>query len=316
MKKFILLCLVLIFSALIFAEGKGPEEDKPIPPALSCAVLNGPTGLGTLAMMGSSPYSFDLVTDPKLLIPSLVQGQYQAAVVPSNMGALLHAKGAPYSIAAVVGYGVLYVVGSSDPLQGIKDLQDKTLYLSGKGATPDYLTQYLLHNASMQIGEDIQLDYSFTHPDLTRTLIAGRVDYALLPEPFCTMALQAREDLNIVLDYQAEWEQTQGRVYPISVLLVSNELKQQEQLLETFLSDYRQSIQWVNNHPLEAAAKAPEQGFTLSTEVLEEAIPRCNLQFSPLQESRQELDAFFSVLYNLNPASIGGELPSDESYLY
>lgn len=315
MKRIIIFFLVLGFTAMIFAEGKGPEDNQRTP-SLNCAVLNGPTGLGTLKLMGETSYSFDLVTDPRLLIPSLVQGQYKAAVVPANMGALLHAKGAPYTIAAVVGYGVLYMVGSSDPLQGMNDMKGETLHLSGKGATPDYLTQYFLEKASMQPGEDVQLDYSYTHPDLTRALIAGLVDYTLLPEPFCTMALQARDDLNILLDYQEEWKFNEGSLYPISVLLVSNELREQDELLKQFLSDYSQSIEWVNANPQEAALKAPEQGFTLSSKVLEEAIPRCNLQFSPLSDSREELDAFYRVLFNLNPASIGGQIPENEAYLF
>lgn len=315
MKKTYLAVFLLFITALLFAGGKNSEEtlssDK-----WTCAVLNGPTGLGTLAMMGNSAYSFDLLSDPKLLIASLVQGQYQAAVVPSNMGALLQAKGAPYKIAAVVGYGVIYLLGNDNLLDSLEDLRGETLYLSGKGATPDYLTQYLLDKSSMVPGEDIQLDFSYSHPDLSRALIAGLVDYALLPEPFCTMALMGREDLQILLDYQMEWQVGEGSNYPISVLLISTEIEPDDTRIDSFLLDYQKSIEWVNQNPAEAAEKAPEWGFTLSSEVLIEAIPRCNLNFVPLEESRAELDAFFRALFHLNPASIGGQLPADEAYLY
>lgn len=315
MKKIFLAALLLSITALLFAGGKRAEE-KPGAEEWACAVLNGPTGIGTLAMMGDSAYRFDLMNDPTLLIPSLVQGQYQAAVVPSNMGALLQAKGAPYKIAAVVGYGAIYLLGSGDSLNGLEDLKGKTLYLSGKGASPDYLTQYLLDKSSMMPGEDIQLDFSYSHPDLTRALIAGLVDYALLPEPFCTMALMGREDLQILLDYQKEWQEREGSNYPISLLLISTEMEMEDSRIDSFLLDYKKSIEWVNRNPAEAAEKAPEWGFTLSSEVLKEAIPRCNLNFVPLEESRGELDAFYSVLFQLNPASIGGRLPADDAYLY
>jgi len=319
MKKSILL-LCLILPALLWAEGK---QEAPLEhPVIKTAALNGPTGIGLIAMMNESPgwamednLQYDVIIDPKLLVPSLLKGEYQAAVVPSNMGALLTAKGAPYQIAAVVGYGVIYLVGSGDPLKDLSDLSDKTLYLSGKGATPDYLTQYFLAQSDMVPGENIQLDFSYTHPDLTKALITGLVDYALLPEPFTTTALMANDDLSVVLDYQTQWSQIHGSNYPISVLLVSNDMAENEELLEAYLDSYKDSIDWVNRNADEAAALAPGLGFTLKEEVLKEAIARCNLQFSGLDKSRSQLDQFYSVLFELNPASIGGSLPGDDAFL-
>jgi len=319
MKKSIMLFMVFL-PALLWA---GAKEDAPLEHSLiKTAALNGPTGIGLISMMNEAPgwaqeenLQFDVIIDPKLLVPALLKGEYQAAVVPANMGALLTAKGAPYRIAAVVGYGVIYMVGTGDPMKDISGLTDKTLYLSGKGATPDYLTQYFLDKADLVPGENIQLDFSYTHPDLTKALISGLVDYALLPEPFTTTALMANENLSVLLDYQEQWTDLNGSNYPISVLLVSDELTEQEDLLLAYLNSYSDSIDWVNKHAAEAAALAPGLGFTLKEAVLKEAIGRCNLQYTGLEESRAQLDQFYSVLYEINPASIGGSLPGDDAFL-
>lgn len=310
----------LLLCALALSAASKPEPDGR---TIVTAALNGPTGIGLIRLMDQPPawaeqdsLQYQVVIDPRLIVPSLLKGEVDAAVVPANMAALVTAKGAPYRIAAIVGYGVLYVVGSGEAGESMDLFKGDTLHLSGKGATPDYLTQYFIEQSQLTAGEDIQLDYSFTHPDLTKALITGRVDQALLPEPFASTALMGNEDLNILLDYQQLWEEEYSTNYPISVLLVSDKMiEEKNDLLDPYLEAYKKSIQWVNAHPSEAAALVPQYGFTLSEEVLIEAIPRCNLQYTGMKKGREELEEFFSVLYALNPASIGGSLPGEDVYL-
>ena len=54
--------------------------------------------------------------------------------------------------------GVLYVVENGDQVQSIADLKGKTLYLTGKGTTPDYVIQYLL-KANGVTTDDVTLEY-------------------------------------------------------------------------------------------------------------------------------------------------------------
>lgn len=321
MKRYLVLTLLIAASFCISARGK--ETPQPQGRIIRTALLNGPTGIGALNLMDQPPewagddtLEFEIIVDPRMLVPRLIQGEFHAAVVPSNMGALLYSKGAPYRMAAVVGHGVLYVLGRDGRLESIQALGDSTLHLSGKGATPDYLSLYFLDQAGMVPGEDLLLDYSFTHPDLTRALIAGQVDYALLPEPFATTALEADEELSVALDYQELWQELHGSSYPISVLLISNEMEESmADLLPAYLEAYESSIEWVNANPEEASSLVDNHGFTLNQEIIAQAIPRCNLNYLDFQQSREELTAFFEVLYAMNPASIGGSLPGEEAYL-
>ena len=48
--------------------------------------------------------------------------------------------------------GVLYVVASDDSIYSMKDLKGKTLYMTGKGTTPEYVMNYLLSENGLTDG--------------------------------------------------------------------------------------------------------------------------------------------------------------------
>ena len=48
--------------------------------------------------------------------------------------------------------------------------------------------------------------------------------------------------------------------------------------------------------------------------VAEKAIPACNVTFVAGQEMKDMVSAYLQVLFDLNPASVGGNLPGDDFY--
>ena len=77
---------------------------------------------------------------------------------------------------------------------------------------------------------------------------------------------------------------------------------------------YEESVQWVLDHPTEAAALA-EEYLDMNAAVVEAAIPNMGLTFKSAQDAKEELDTFYNLLYNFEPSMIGGELP-DEGLFY
>ena len=45
---------------------------------------------------------------------------------------------------AINTYGILYIVENGDTVNSVADLKGKTIYASGKGATPEYALRYVL----------------------------------------------------------------------------------------------------------------------------------------------------------------------------
>jgi NitT/TauT family transport system substrate-binding protein len=84
--------------------------------------------------------------------------------------------------------------------------------------------------------------------------------------------------------------------------------------IETLLSDYKKSIDFVNESP-DAAALISEKGFIADVEIAEKAIPGCNLVFfEDRSEGASLLKTFYEKLFETEPTSIGGNLPDEDFY--
>ena len=76
---------------------------------------------------------------------------------------------------------------------------------------------------------------------------------------------------------------------------------------------YAESVQWVLDHPAEAAALA-EEHLGMKAAVVEAAIPNMGLTFKSAQDAWGELDTFYNLLNDFDPSMIGGKLPDDGLY--
>ena len=72
---------------------------------------------------------------------------------------------------AVNTLGVLYIVESGDSIGSVEDLRGKTIYASGKGATPEYALNYIL----TENGIDPEKDVNDRVEERTRR-VSGRAD--------------------------------------------------------------------------------------------------------------------------------------------
>ena len=94
---------------------------------------------------GANHYNFTIAASPDEITPQIVQGNVDIAAVPANLASVLYNKeGVDVSVLAVNTLGVLYIVENGDSVQSVADLKGKTIYASGKGATPEYALNYML----------------------------------------------------------------------------------------------------------------------------------------------------------------------------
>jgi len=259
---------------------------------------------------------YNVALAPKALVGDLAKGSVDIAVLPANMPALLYAKNLNYKVAAITGLGALYVVSNDKSISTLSDLKGQTVFNAAKGATPDFLSRFLLNNEGIDSEKDLYMDFSFSHADLAKAIIGGLVETAILPEPFVTMVTE-KSDVEVVLDFQDIWmdQQNSEDAYPMSVLVIKDELIENYPLLvEKFLKAYKESISKVNMNPAESAALVPDHGFTMSAEITEKAIPRINLKYIDGIECRDLLGDYLTILHSLDPKIIGGAVPGEDLY--
>lgn len=315
----------VIFVCLAFAVSAEGAREREADLELTIGTLKGPSGIGMIRLVEDAPVlagyaetRFQVVPNPNLMISRILAGEVDAAVLPTNMAAILYGRGAPYQFAAVTGYGVLYLLSSEAEIRAVEDLAGKRLHVIGKGATPDFVVRYLLSRYGLSPGEDVELDFTYGHLELAQLLIAGRVDLAVMPEPFVTQVTTANPQMRVELDLQRLWSTVQGMdaSYPMTCLVIKREVAQEHpDVLRSLLREYQRSIHWAQANPADAGALAEKHGLGMPAGVAEAALPRLNLTFIPATEARDLVDDYLSILHEFSPQAVGGSLPDEAFYV-
>ncbi len=304
------------------AEAPGPEQAEP---EFRIAGLKGPTTMGMVKLMKdgeegktAQKYQVEMFGTPDEIVPLLKKGELDMAAVPANLAANLYQKlEGQVQAAAINTLGVLYVVSTGQDIHSIQDLAGRTVYSTGKGTTPEYVMNYLLEKNGLDPSKDLTLEYKSEATEVLATLKnAEKGAVAVLPQPYVTAAQMQVEGLEPVLDLTEEW----NKVSPDSalvtgVLLVRKEVaEQKKEAFESFLSEYKNSIEWVNANVPEAAQLVAEYGIVAKAPIAEKALPACNITYIAGGEMKEKLSGYLAALFEQEPKAVGGKLPADDFY--
>ena len=93
-------------------------------------------------------------------------------------------------------------------------------------------------------------------------------------------------------------------------------VEQNPELVDAFLALYEQSINYMNDEAnrADAAALVAKYGIAPNDKVAANAIPQSSLTYVAGADMKEMLEGYFSVLFEANPASIGGAMPFDSFY--
>lgn len=297
--------------------------------AYTVAALKGPTSMGLVGMMYMSEdndteasYNFVMETSADTLLPMVLKNEAAIALVPANVASVLYNKTQALEgedndvvVIDVNTLGVLYMVTGDSSISTMKDLEGKTIYLTGKGTTPDYVLNYLLTANEVK---DVTLEYKSEATEVAAVLAENPDAIGLLPQPFVTAACMQNEALSVVLDMNKEWTAVQGEDGSSLVtgvtITTKGFIKEHSDVVEQFMAKHKSSIEYVTANPEEAAALVVQAGIVEKEPVAAKAIPNCNLAYLDKADMKQALSGYLEVLYNQNPESVGGALPQDDFY--
>ena len=278
--------------------------------------LKGPTSMGLVNMMDEHPeYSYTMETAADAITAGIGACELDIALVPANLASVLYNKTqGGISVIDINTTSVLYIVSSDENLASMKDLAGKTVYLTGKGTTPDYVLQYLLAANDMS-ADDVTLEYKSEATEVASVLAEDPDAIGLLPQPFVTAACMQNDQLKVVLSLEDEWEKVQSGSIVTGVTIVKNEfLSEHQDLVDEFLAAHEKSAYEVNDNPAAAAEKIVELGIVAKQPIAEKAIPMCGITCITGDDMKASLSAYLEVLHGQAPESVGGTLPADDFY--
>lgn len=312
-------CL-LIALALCVLGGCGAKEEK-VSGTVRVGALKGPTSLGLLMMNkgieGSSDVVYDITmcTAADELLPQIIKGDLDIALVPANVASVLYNKTeGNVSVIDVNTLGVLYFVSGSDKYKTVNDLRGATIYLTGKGTTPDFVLQYMLKQSGIELSE-VTLEYKSEATEVAAVLADNPEALGLLPQPFVTSALMQNDKLSVVLDLDELFLAASHSHITTGVTVVRNDfLKENKALVDAFVLDHAFSVNAVNKDVDTAAGLAEEAGIIPKAAIAKKAIPSCSISCIPGIDMKNMLSAYLQILYDFDKSAVGGALPGEDFY--
>lgn len=297
-------------------------QAKEAKPMVRVGALQGPTGLGLVELMekneqksASNIYDFTIAGAPDEISGKMINGELDIACVPTNLAAALYNKTeGKIRIAAVNTLGVLYLLqrAGADDVESAADLAGKTIHSTGQAATQEYVLNYLLAENGVT---DAEVIFKAEHAELAALMVAGEVDYALLPQPFVTTVTTKDDSVKTALDITQEWDKTTGgKQLTMGCVVVRTEFVEKNHgALDNFLAELEDSAAYVNENVDDAAALSGKFGV-VAEEVAQKAIPSCNIVSLTGAEMKTSVAAYLEVLFAADPKSVGGALPDDAFY--
>ncbi len=303
--------------------GEVSEPSSPTTPEeIKVTALKGPTAMGMTKLMSDDeengyPYEFTITAATDELAPLVIQGKTDIMCCPANMASVLYNKTeGGVKVLALNTLGVLYICeNGSNTVTSMADLNGKTIYASGKGATPEFALRYLLKENGIDPDNDVTIEWKSEHSECLASLTATEGAVALLPQPFVTTAQTKAEGINVVLDLTEEWDKLgNGSTCITGAVIARTEfIEQYPEAVDEFLQRYAESVEYVTSNVEEGAALVGKYDIVPEA-VAKKAIPECNIVCITGAELKEKLSGYLAVLHEQEPTSVGGKLPADDFY--
>lgn len=286
--------------------------------------LVGPTGVGMANLMKQTDdgtaegnYAFQLASSPDEVVAKIAKGEADIAAVPSNLAATLYQKtSGNVKLLAVSTLGVLYMLENGETIQSVEDLRGKTIYSTGQGSNPEYVLRYVLAQNGIDPDQDVTIEFVEQNEELATLMVSGKATVAMVPEPLATTIQTKNADVRVALSMTEEWDalDSGSQLIMTGVIVRSDFLEEHPSVVETFLREYEASIEATKTDVSGSAQLCEDYGIIASKAIAEQAIPRCNLTYIAGAEMKEKISGYYQVLFDANPASIGGAMPDDAFY--
>ena len=320
-KKLIKIILPILVLTLGVACGKSAEPIEPT--TLKVSVPDGIPALTMAKMIKENnlidenitlEYTVEKTTDA--LAAKVLSKEADIAIVPSNLAAQTYNKGLGYKVAATGSWGSFYLI-SEEAIRDPQVLIGQEITTIGKNLTPDIMLRHILKLKEIEADKDVTINYLNGATELAPNYLSGKIAIASVPEPMLTTILGKKPNTSIILDFNEEWKNAHGSKdgYPQSSLIVKEDIiSNKKEFVERFLAEYEQSIDWANANPEQLGEYSTELDLAINPEVLPSAIIRANMKYVPIEESRDDYSEFFKVLFEIEPKTVGGEIPDEGLY--
>jgi len=239
--------------------------------------------------------SFDQIT------AQLVTKDVDIVITPVALGELLYDKDMDVQLAAVTLWKTFYLVTKDLEVESLRDLADVEIYTpQGKGQTGDVLMRYEFNRLGV---ENFKIKYA-TPPEIIGLMATGKVQAAVLPEPFVSLTLTKVKGSEISMDMQEIWGNATG-VYrvPITGILVRKQALENRPLeIVTTLNAIKASIDYAMNNVDEAVELTTQYFSGMPAPIMKQSLSRSEYAYATVLSIKDEVQQFMETVSAVDPS--------------
>ena len=239
--------------------------------------------------------SFDQIT------AQIVTKDVDIVITPVALGELLYDKGMDVQLAAVTLWKSFYLVTKDLEVESMRDLADVEIYTpQGQGQTGDVLMRYEFNRLGV---EDFTIKYA-TPPEIIGLMATGKVQAAVLPEPFVSLALKKVKGSQISLDMQEIWGEATGvfRVPITGVLVRKHALESRPLEIVSALNSIKESIDYAMNNVDEAVELTTKYFSGMPAPIMKESLSRSEYGYATVLSVKGEVQQFMETVNAVDPS--------------
>lgn len=322
------IALLLVLSVFTFIGCSGNQSDQQQNQMMETKEVNFsvPDGLPSIAsakVIKENPeikegykMNYTIEKNSEALVTSIMKGEPDIAVVPSNVASTVYNKTKKYKIAGTVGWGSLYV-GTIDK-NSSGDLKGKEIYNIGKGLTPDIVAKSIFIGKGIDVDKDINFTYVNGVAELAPVILSGKAQYAVIPEPALSTVQTKNSEFITLMDLNEEWKKENNTKYgfPQSTIIVKNDLlKNDKELVDNLLDKVKESTEWMYDEKDTLGDYCEEIGVSAKKPIIVKSVDRANIKYVPIKECANEYKTYFEKLNEFDPNTIGGSIPDEGIFM-
>jgi NitT/TauT family transport system substrate-binding protein len=282
MKKFLLFTALLTFVISTFAL----TFHNPLGPSLLPAA-----GLYSDPVGGLETNFWRSLDEAQTLV---IKEQTDFIVLPVAFGVQLMNRDVNYKLAGVSLWKTFSLISSKE-VETVEDLEGKTVYtLQGPGQTADLVLKILKEEK----GININIHYITNGADIIQLLASGKADYAVLPEPFVSLAeVKTQGKVKVVMDIEQLYSGLTDSepIIPITGLFVRNDIDKSEaqEVIDAYSNSANVFFNENNNEAVEYVVQA--MGGKMPKPVIQKAANRSMIKY---ELDKETINSFLEVIKN------------------
>ncbi len=287
-----LLCLLVV--GLCGCWGNPKDAD-----VVRVSVLRGPSAVAFAGWMeqpprlGGKPLEVTIFDSPEQIQAALIKGEADIAVLPMVNAANLYTKGIPYVLAGCPLWSTLYIIGK-EPVH--------RLHVFGTGTTPDILTRDFLARSHWTC----ETDYSLTTAaEVTQGLLMGKVQAAVLIDPFVGMVLQRDTTMRILANLNNP-AGDDGKGFAQTAVMIRASLSGERKTIDSLLTA---TCDFAREQPDEVIRILESRRFFAPGMLTPAGLERLRIQYIPAIRAEADIRSFLAIMYRYEPKAIGGRMP-------